>query len=241
VIIEEITMDDFASGLEKTRTVIIPFGSTEEHGPHLPLGADTIHVYEVCKEAAKQISVFVAPPLFYGVCRSTRNHPGTVGIRPSTLRAITADLVSDLYRQGLLHFLIISGHASGLHISCLIEVGEELLQSYPDIRLAVLSLLDLGMPAWQEVITTKDDSHAGEVETSIMLHLRPHLVGEARPREKPHFPEHLLVRDKLRYWPGGVWGDASYASEGKGRKLFDLSVAALVRLIKDLDGNGEQL
>lgn len=241
MIIEEITMDDFASGLEKTRTVVIPFGSTEEHGPHLPLGADTIHVYEVCKEAAKQISVFVAPPLFYGVCRSTRNHPGTVGIRPSTLRAITADLVSDLYRQGLRHFLIISGHASGLHISCLIEVGEELLQSYPDIRLAVLSLLDLGMPAWQEVITTKDDSHAGEVETSIMLHLRPHLVGEARPREKPHFPEHLLVRDKLRYWPGGVWGDASYASEGKGRKLFDLSVAALVRLIKDLDGNGEQL
>jgi creatinine amidohydrolase len=241
VIIEEITMDDFASGLEKTRTVIIPFGSTEEHGPHLPLGADTIHVYEVCKEAAKQISVFVAPPLFYGVCRSTRNHPGTVGIRPSTLRAITADLVSDLYRQGLRHFLIISGHASGLHISCLIEVGEELLQSYPDIRLAVLSLLDLGMPAWQEVITTKDDSHAGEVETSIMLHLRPHLVGEARPRERPHFPEHLLVRDKLRYWPGGVWGDASHASEGKGSKLFDLSVAALVRLIKDLDGNGEQL
>jgi creatinine amidohydrolase len=234
-------MDDFASGLEKTRTVIIPFGSTEEHGPHLPLGADTIHVYEVCKEAAKQISVFVAPPLFYGVCRSTRNHPGTVGIRPSTLRAITADLVSDLYRQGLRHFLIISGHASGLHISCLIEVGEELLQSYPDIRLAVLSLLDLGMPAWQEVITTKDDSHAGEVETSIMLHLRPHLVGEARPRERPHFPEHLLVRGKLRYWQGGVWGDASYASQGKGRKLFDLSVAALVRLIEDLDGNGESL
>ena len=241
MLIEEITMDDFASGLGKTRTVIIPFGSTEEHGPHLPLGADTIHVYEICKVAAKQIPVFVAPPLFYGVCRSTRHHPGTVGIRPSTLRAITADLVSDLYRQGLRHFLIISGHASGLHLSCLIEVGEEFLQSYPDSRLAVLSVLDLGMVAWQEVITTKDDSHAGEVETSIMLHLRPHLVGEARPREWPRFPEHLLVRDKLRYWPGGVWGDASHASEGKGRKLFDLSVAALVRLINDLDGTGESL
>ena len=234
-------MDDFASGLEKTRTVIIPFGSTEEHGPHLPLGVDTIHIYEVCKEAAKQIPVFVAPPLFYGVCRSTRNHPGTVGIRPSTLRAITADLISDLYRQGLRHFLIISGHASGLHLSCLNEVGEESLQSYPDIRFAVLSVLDLGMVAWQEVVTTKDDYHAGEVETSIMLHLRPHLVGEARPREWPRFPQHLLVRDKLRYWPGGVWGDASHASEGKGRKLFDLSVAALVRLINDLDGTGESL
>jgi len=241
VIIEEITMDDFTSGLEKTRTVIIPFGSTEEHGPHLPLGTDTIHVYEVCKEASKQIPVFVAPPLFYGVCRSTRHHAGTVGIRPSTLRTITADLVSDLYRQGLRHFLMISGHASSLHMSCLIEVGEEFLQRHPDIQLAVLSLLDLGKVAWQEVLTTEDDSHAGEAETSVMLHLRPHLVGEARPREWPRFPEHLLVRDKLRYWPGGVWGDSSHASEEKGRKLFDLSVAALVRLIKDLNLDGESL
>ncbi len=238
MILEEITMDDFAAGLRKTRTVIIPFGSVEEHGPHLPLGTDTIHVYEVCKEASRQIPIFVAPPLFYGVCRSTRNHPGTVGIRASTLRTVTADLVSDLYRQGLRHFLIISGHASGLQVSCLTEVGEELLQTYPDIRVATLSILDLAMNGWQEVIVTKDDSHAGEVETSVMLHLRPQLVGEARPREWPRFPKHLLVRDKLRYWPGGVWGDASHASERKGKKLFDLSVEALLRLIKDLDGEG---
>lgn len=238
MILEEITMDDFAAGLRKTRTVIIPFGSVEEHGPHLPLGTDTIHVYEVCKEASRQIPIFVAPPLFYGVCRSTRNHPGTVGIRASTLRTVTADLVSDLYRQGLRHFLIISGHASGLQVSCLTEVGEELLQTYSDIRVATLSILDLAMNGWQEVIVTKDDSHAGEVETSVMLHLRPQLVGEARPREWPRFPKHLLVRDKLRYWPGGVWGDASHASERKGKKLFDLSVEALLRLIKDLDGEG---
>ncbi len=238
MILEEITMDDFAAGLRKTRTVIIPFGSVEEHGPHLPLGTDTIHVYEVCKEASRQIPIFVAPPLFYGVCRSTRNHPGTVGVRASTLRTVTADLVSDLYRQGLRHFLIISGHASNLQVSCLTEVGEELLQTYPDIRLATLSILDLAMDGWQEVIVTKDDFHAGEVETSVMLHLRPQLVGEARPREWPRFPKHLLVRDKLRYWPGGVWGDASHASERKGKKLFDLSVEALLRLIKDLDGEG---
>ena len=234
-------MDDFASGLAKTRTVIIPFGSTEEHGPHLPLGTDTIHAYEVCKEASKQTPVFVAPPLFYGVCRSTRNHAGTVGIRPATLRTIIADLVSDLYRQGLRHFLVLSGHASSLHMSCLIEVGEEFLQSYPDIEVAVVSLLDLGRVPWREVLSTEDDSHAGEAETSVMLHLRPHLVGKARPREWPRFPEHLLVRDKLRYWPGGVWGDASQASKGKGRKLFELSVAALVRLIKDLNFDGKSL
>lgn len=238
MILEQITMDDFSAGLEMTRTVIIPCGSVEEHGPHLPLGTDTIHVYEVCKETSKRIPVFVAPPFFYGVCRSTRNHPGTVGIRASTLRTLTADLLSDLYRQGLRHFLIISGHASSLQISCLTEVGEELLLKYPDIRVAVLSILDLGMDGWQEIIVTEDDSHAGEVETSVMLHLRPQLVGEARPREWPRFPRHLLVRDKLRYWPGGVWGDASQATRKKGQQLFDLSVTALVQLVQDLDGDG---
>ncbi len=239
MILEEITMDDFAAGLEKTKTVILPCGSVEEHGPHLPLTTDTIHVYEVCKAASTRISVFVAPPLFYGVCRSTRNHPGTVSISPSTLRALTADLVSDLYRQGLRHFLIISGHASGLQVSSLTEVGEEVLLRYPDIRLAVLSILDLAMVAWQDVIVTEDDSHAGEVETSVMLHLRPQWVGEARPREWPRFPKHRLVRDKVRYWPGGVWGDAGQASEEKGKRLFDLSVTALVRLIQDLDADGD--
>lgn len=239
MILEKITMDDFAAGLHKTKTVIIPCGSVEEHGPHLPLGTDAIHIYEVCKKAAKRIQVFVAPPLFYGVCRSTRNHPGTVGISAPTLRSLIADLVSDLYRQGLRHFLVISGHASSLQVSCLTEVGEELLQRFLDIRVAVLSILDLAMAAWQDVIVTEDDSHAGEIETSVMLHLRPRWVGEARPQERPQFPKHLLVREKLRYWPGGVWGDASQASKEKGEKLFDLSVNALVQLIQELDGDGD--
>ena len=238
MILEEITMDDFAAGLEKTRTVIIPCGSVEEHGPHLPLGTDTTHVYEVCKETSKHIPVFVAPPLFYGVCRSTRDHPGTVGISASTLRAFTSDLVSDLYRQGLRHFLLISGHASSLQVSCLREVGEELLLKYPDIRLAALSIIDLGMDSWQDVLVTEHDCHAGEMETSVMLHLRPQLVGKARPREWPSFPKHILVRDKLRYWPGGVWGDAGQATSEKGDKLFDLFVTALVHLVQDLDGDG---
>jgi creatinine amidohydrolase len=232
-------MDDFVAGLAKTRTVIIPFGSVEEHGPHLPLGTDTIHVYEICKEAAARAAVFVAPPLFYGVCRSTRNHAGTVSIRPSTLRAIMTDLVSDLYRQGLRHFLILSGHASALQISCLAEVGEQVLIMYPDIRMAVLSIFDLAMEAWQQVIVTQNDSHAGEIETSLMLHLRGQLVGEKRPREWPRFPKHLLVRNKLRYWPGGVWGDSRQATVEKGKKLCDLSVTALVHLIRDLDDHAE--
>jgi creatinine amidohydrolase len=235
VILEQITMADFVEGLKKTRTVAIPCGALEEHGPHLPLGTDTIHAHEVCCEAASRRPMFVAPHLSYGVVRSTRHHPGTVGIRPATFRALVADLVFDLHRQGLRHFLIVSGHASGLQIASLTEAGEELLNTFPDIRMAVVSVLDLAPEAWGQVTECEDDSHAGEVETSVMLHLRPEWVGKDRPREWPRFPKHLLVRDKLRHWPGGVWGDASLASSDKGRRLFELSVAALVSLVEELE------
>lgn len=236
MILEQISMPDFVVGLTRTRTVAIPCGAVEEHGSHLPLGTDTIHVYEVCREAASRRSLFVAPPLCYGVIRSTRDHPGSIGIRPATFRALVTDVVSDLRRQGLRSFIIISGHASGLQVAGLTEVGEELVVTYPDIRVAVLSVLDLAPHAWQEVTECRDDSHAGEVETSVMLHLRPDWVGKDRPREWPRFPKHLLVRDKLRYWPGGVWGDSSLASSEKGKKLFELSVAALVSLVEELEG-----
>lgn len=235
MILEEISMKEYSEGLKQTRTVLIPCGSVEEHGPHLPLGTDTIHVYEVCKEASRRIPVFVAPPLFYGILRSTRNHPGSIGIRPDTLRSLVADLVAELHRQGLRRFLILSGHASGLQINSLVETGEELLLRFPDIVLAVASLLDLASESWQRLVVTRGDSHAGEVETSLMLHLRPRWVGKERPREWPQFPKYRLIRDKIRYWPGGVWGDAGPASAEKGEKLFIVSVEALVALVRELE------
>jgi creatinine amidohydrolase len=235
VLLEQISMADFVEGLKQTKTVVIPCGAVEEHGSHLPLGTDTIHADEICREASRRRPLFVAPALFYGVIRSTRNHPGSVGIRPATFRALVADLITDLRRQGLRSFLLVSGHASGLQLAALTEVAEELLGTYLDIGIAVVSVLELAPDAWREVTECPDDSHAGEVETSVMLHLRPDWVGKDRPRERPRFPRHILVRDKLRYWPGGVWGDAGPASAAKGKRLFELSVAALISLVEELE------
>ncbi|MEJ2200724.1 MAG: creatininase family protein, partial [Desulfuromonadaceae bacterium] len=76
MIIEDMTLVEFSAGLNKTRTVLIPFGSTEEHGDHLPLSTDTLHAVEVARKLAEQRPIFVAPAVPYGVCRSTSNHPG---------------------------------------------------------------------------------------------------------------------------------------------------------------------
>ena len=63
MLLENITMADFKKGLKRIKTIIIPFGTIEEHGSHLPLSTDTIQVYEVVKEVAKKVKVFVAPPV----------------------------------------------------------------------------------------------------------------------------------------------------------------------------------
>ena len=235
MIIEELTMPEFVAGLEKTRTVLIPFGATEEHGPHLPLATDTLHAIEVGRKLAARRPIFIAPPIPYGVCRSTSRHPGTISIRTETLKALAFDIVSSLYGQGLRHFVLLTGHAGGTHLSALIDVGEELLVRFADCRIAVLTEYMLASKEGRGLIETEGDAHAGEIETSRILHSHPPLVKGTAAREFPDFPAGILVRDKRRCWPGGVWGDPGKASAEKGAQLEELVVAALERLVDQLE------
>ena len=98
---EDLTMPEFEAAREESRTVILPVGSVEEHGPHLPLGTDACHALEVAHRAAALRPVLVAPPVFYGICRSTREHPGTISLSGDTLRGLIRDLGREFYRQGL--------------------------------------------------------------------------------------------------------------------------------------------
>jgi creatinine amidohydrolase len=235
MIIEEITMPEFVEGLKKTRTVFIPFGSTEEHGPHLPLSTDTLHAVEVGRKLSGRRDIFIAPPIPYGVCRSTSRHPGTISIGTATLRALVIDIVSSLYRQGLRNFILLTGHAGGTHSATLTDAGEELLESFPDLRLAVLTEFMLAAREGRGLIETPDDSHAGEIETSRILHSHPQLVRGTAEREYPEFPVGILVRNKRKFWPGGVWGDPTKASAEKGKALEDLVVDALDRFVSRLE------
>lgn len=233
--IPEITMAEFEQGLEKTRSVLIPFGSTEEHGSHLPLDTDTLHAIEVGRRLAAARDIFVAAPIHYGVCRSSSEHPGTVSIRTETLKALTLDIVTSLYEKGLRTFVLLSGHAGGTHMATLTDAGEELLRRHADLKIAVLTEYMLAAREGQHLIETKGDSHAGEIETSRILHSHPQLVKGRAPREFPDFPSGILVRDKRRYWPGGVWGDPGKASAEKGLALEELVVKALDRLVDQLE------
>ncbi len=238
---EDLNMPGFEALRQKTQTVIIPVGSLEEHGPHLPLGTDTFHAMEVARRVALTKQVVIAPPLFYGLCRSTREHPGTVSICGDTLRALLLDVGREFYRQGLKILVFISGHAGGTHMAALIEAGEILLAELPEVRVAVVNLLELlreVLAEKPELLTTKGDSHAGEVETALMLAAYPHLVKGTAPAEWPSFPKYVLVRDKRRYWEGGVWGDPSRATAAQGEEILEAETRRLAQVIATLEGEG---
>lgn len=232
MILEEMTMPEVEEGLKICKTVYIPFGSLEEHGSHLPLSTDTIQAYEVGKRAAQQIPLFVAPPIPYGNCRSTNQHPGTISISTTTLRGLLKDLVHSFYRQGFRNVIVLTGHAGGAHRMALQDAGEELLDQLPELRIAVVTEYELAKEQGKGVVETPGDAHAGEIETSRIMHSHPQLVRGSAPAEYPSFPPGILVRDKRKYWPGGVWGDPGKASAAKGAQLEKLVVAKLIELVR---------
>jgi creatinine amidohydrolase len=115
------------------------------------------------------------------------------------------------------------------------------LAEFPDLQVAVVNLLDLlreVVAARPELVKTRGDSHAGEVETALMLAAYPHLVEGTAPAEWPTFPKYVLVRDKRRHWPGGVWGDPGPATAAQGEEILNAEVERLVEILDFLSQKG---
>jgi creatinine amidohydrolase len=231
MILENITMTDFKKHLKKTKTIIFPFGTVEEHGSHLPLNTDTLIIYEILKRVVKKRNVFLAPPLYYGVCTSTSQHPGTISISPATLRRITYDMAKNAYEKGLQNIFLITGHGGGLHSSAMKEAAENLVNEFKGIKIAVLCPYDILYKELSELADTPNDSHAGEIETSLILYLAPELVKGRAKEEYPKLPKPFTVKNKVKYWPGGVWGNPGKASREKGDKAVKLIVNKIVEIL----------
>jgi creatinine amidohydrolase len=234
-ILENITMNEFEKYLKRTKTIVFPFGTVEEHGRHLPLNTDSFIIQEALKIVAKRKKFFLAPIVYYGVCTTTKNHPGTISITPETLRRLSFDLVIEAYKKGLRNFLLISGHGGSLHMSALKETAEILIEKLKGIKIAVFSPYDLLWKELSEIAETPNDSHAGELETSMMLYLSPELVKGRAAEEYPKIPKPFSVKDKVKYWPGGVWGNPKKASAEKGEKAIKLMTDKIAEILDRIE------
>jgi creatinine amidohydrolase len=233
MLIEEMTSEEFKASLQHTDKVIIPIGSVEAHGPHLPLATDLYTINELCKLAVKEVNALLAPPIYYGLCRSTHGLSGTISIRGETLKQLLLDILCELYLFGLKKFIILSGHAGGTHLCYLVDACEEFVRNHPETKAFVANICDLLKEAFSELNIPSSDSHAGEWETSLILYLKPHLVKEGGFEDYPKFPRHWVVSNKKEYWSSGIWGRPNLASAKKGEILAQKFILALKQALAD--------
>ncbi len=235
MVLEEMTSEEFEKAKREIKTVIIPVGSVEAHGPHLPLATDLYTIYEICKMIAKRINVLIAPPIYYGLCRSTYPLAGTISIKGEILKALILNIISEFYRQNFRNFLILSGHAGGTHTAYLIDSAEAFLEVHPDARFFVANIYQIIAPFLKEMGISEKDSHAGEWEASLIKYFKPHLVKGEGFEDYPSFPKFWVVSDKKKYWSSGIWGNPLKASEEKGRVLAEKLAEFLIKEIKKLE------
>jgi creatinine amidohydrolase len=231
VFLDELNMHEFSERVKKGCLVILPMGSVEEHGEHLPLCTDSIQSEALAKRLADKFDAMIAPAIRYGECQSTRNFPGTITISFDTLRALAREVLEELYRNGIRRILVLTGHAGRAHMIALREAGREVVLRHGDLKLMVLSDYEIAYDLLGKGFD-KDDGHAGTIETSRVLQLRPELVKGKPKKAVARPPKYLIVKDPERFIPRGIWGDPSKATAEKGKKVEDYVFKALVKMIK---------
>jgi creatinine amidohydrolase len=230
-----MTSPEFAARAKSRPLVIVPIGSVEEHGSHLPLCTDSFQAEEVARRIAVEFDAIVAPPIRYGECRSTRNFPGTITLSSETVQGLAFDVVSELARNGIEKVMLLTGHAGSGHMAALRLGAQRAVEKSPKTKVMVLSDYDLAYELLGKEFP-KDDGHGGEIETSRIMHIRPELVRPPRPKGRSRPPEFMVLADPEKYFPTGIRGDTSKATAKKGKLVDDYVVEKLCKLVSDSFG-----
>ena len=229
--VEELSSVEFAKFVRKNPVVFLPLGATEAHGTHLPLGTDSFQPEALCEALADRLDGLVMPSLRYGHHSSTRNMPGTMGLRYDTLRALVADILESMERSGVRRAVLISGHAGSLHMAAVRDAAEEFVRR-SSMRLMVLTDYDIAYKFPLPEDKEWPDGHGGLIETSRILALRPDLVREERPRGKFLDKEYMIVVDPETCMPEMMAGDSSKATAKLGEEINEFIIDRLVKLIE---------
>ncbi|HID16731.1 TPA: creatininase family protein, partial [Candidatus Bathyarchaeota archaeon] len=140
---EKMSWEEFENGLKNVKTVLIPLGSTEEHGPHLPLFTDSLVALELARRLGAKTSIIVAPLIPYGVCRTTASFPGTITISFESLKALVKEVCERFYKQGARCIILLSGHLGTAQMTALTLAAQELTEKFPNLRIAVPNLANI--------------------------------------------------------------------------------------------------
>jgi creatinine amidohydrolase len=217
----------------ETDTVILPIGSTEQHGAHLPIATDSIIAESISFEISKRMNIFMLPVLSYSTCYEHRGKKSSVWMRPETFYSVVRDLVTNLREQGFKKIIILLGHG-GIFIAG--PVIRELNAQYPEISIIKVDLLQfMDIDEMREILEGRNNLHACEYETSLMLHLKEELVKKEKIKDFiPDVPrDYLNYASLLKFSPLGIWGQPSLGTKEKGERIFELLIEESIKYIEN--------
>lgn len=211
---------------ESNELAILPIGSTEQHGPHLPICTDIIVATEISKKIAEKTGGYLLPTLPISTCYEHKGKKGSVWMRPSTLYNVIEDIVLCLKSQGFKKVAVVLGHG-GIFIAT--PVIRELNAMHDDLKVAKIDFLQFFQTKeMNEILESKDNIHACEYETSLMLYFNEEYVKKDKIKEADFVPD--CPRDFLNYASlvklsdTGVWGKSSLGTKEKGEKIAKVLV-----------------
>ena len=226
--------------------VILPIGSTEAHGPHLPLATDVIISEEMSlraaeKLAAQGIETLVLPAIAYSVTDFSSDFAGTISIKKETAAAMIRDICASLYKQGARLVAIANSHLEPEHIASINDAIEKVKEETG----RVVAFPDKRRRRWAATLSEefrRGDCHAGSYETSLVMAARPELVRDEIRQQLERVP--ISIAEKIKEGArtfteaGGTqayFGDPRAASREEGEAMYealsDMIVTAVIEAL----------
>lgn len=230
--------------VQRAQVALLPVGSTEQHGPHLPLGTDWMTAQEIARRASKKGGWLVLPTVPVGVSEHHRQFWGTLWVTPEVLRDYVMGLARSLAFHGLRRVVLVNGH--GGNTSALEEAARNL-------RLegiyAFVYVWWRAIPTVIAQVVESGGSHAAEMETAVVLAIAPELVhpenyGDAVSRGAPEWGKKVagidVGFDTLDFSGSGATGDPSRATVEKGERILQAAADQLDEFCRWLAAQPEE-
>ncbi|MCG3150473.1 MAG: Creatinine amidohydrolase [Verrucomicrobiae bacterium] len=212
-----------------TDIAVMGYGSFEQHSAHLPLLTDCIQAGYFARQVAEALGAGLLPTMDYGTCLEHSAFRGSISLRPETVMQIVRDLAAQLERQNFRFFVLINGHGGNFSLQ---PPARDINAQNRPLKIILANWWEFGDPA----LSVVNEVHAGAWETSVMLALRPDLVGA--DRRDLTVESGLQQRDLTMFGVGhfnvsGAIGQPSKASAEMGREIVASVRQNLIAYVRD--------
>lgn len=239
-----LTWEEMNEAIEMQKLIILPTGSTEQHGRHLPLEVDAFLVESVCLEVGRRIpeQVLILPTVSYGLNLHHIDFPGTIHIEPEIFIDFCLNITKSVAYHGFKKILIVNGHGSN---SPLVDLIARKTVLSTESLCAAVNYFSLAVEEFNKVRDTEVIAHSDEFETSLYLYLAPERVQMDKAKADSDVIGKYMSSDSTGDYPvrfndfwgrwteSGVHGNPNSATAEKGKIIFEASVSGLVEVVDE--------